>query len=167
MSKEERIQEIRERLSKATKHKLTVEKNVRELEDSVHYTIQTAKKLPEHPWSPRFIAWMCGSLGEALHNRDPKESRDDPEVEGDAQLFAHANSDIEFLLSELEPQTVAETTIIEVVRCKDCANMAIAVNDVRHDTSGMFGHGKGKCSGTWTTIAKTSIHSPAPDTKGP
>lgn len=66
------------------------EKEESRYQGSVHYSIKTSYKPAAHPHSPRFIAWMCGSLGEASHNRDPKDYRDDPEIEADCRLIAAA-----------------------------------------------------------------------------
>lgn len=92
-------------------------------DDTVHYSIRTADKLPEHPWSPRFIAWMSGTLS---HNgrRLVKDSsmvqcegcgnwsyrngqivddfRGDPEIEPDAAFIAAARTAVPELLAEVE-----------------------------------------------------------------
>lgn len=49
--------------------------------------------------------------------------------------------------------------IIEVLRCKDCDRIVIAVSDcggpsVRQKTTGLAAHRNGKCSGQWTVLAE-------------
>lgn len=46
---------------------------------------------------------------------------------------------------------------IAVLQCVDCGRLAISVNDVRRPTynGNGFGHGDGKCSGSWRTVVTT------------
>jgi len=64
---------------------------------SVHYAVKTSHKVPETPWSPRFIVWACGSLGETMHNRKPDDYRDDPAIEADVRLISAAPDLLEAL----------------------------------------------------------------------
>lgn len=99
---EEKIVELRKLCEKATPGPWELDKEIRRSEGYVHYVIRSRDKLPQHPWSQRFIAWMMGSLGEALHNRQPNEYRDDPEIEHDATLIAAARTALPDLISDLE-----------------------------------------------------------------
>ncbi len=86
-----------------------------------HYAIRTAELLPAHPWSPRYIAWMCGLLAEPSRSKYPQmkaceccdhayfrgrelhiDIRNDPQVQADVAFLAHAREDIPALLNEIE-----------------------------------------------------------------
>lgn len=68
-----------------------VEKRTRPNEQCVHYSIRTVDRQPDHPWSPRFIAWMTGCLlPYAGPNVRPDDAPDDPITEADARLIAAA-----------------------------------------------------------------------------
>ncbi len=86
-----------------------------------HYAIRTAESLPAHPWSPRFIAWMCGMLGEPGSSAYPQlkvcecchrayfrgrelhvDVRDDPQIQADVAFLAHAREDVPALIAEIE-----------------------------------------------------------------
>lgn len=69
---------------------------------SIHYAIKTSYKPTEHGWSPRFIAWMAGSLGESLPHRRPDDYRDDPHVEADARLIAESPELLQVLKDIIE-----------------------------------------------------------------
>ena len=77
---------------------------------SVHYAIKTSYKASEHQWSPRFIAWMAGSLGESHPSRKMDDYRDDPMVEADARLIACAPDMLSALqeLAQIAREYVAE-----------------------------------------------------------
>lgn len=64
---------------------------------SIHYAVKTAYKDQDAPWSPRFIVWACGSLGESLPNRKPDDYRDDPGIEADMRLISAAPDLLEAL----------------------------------------------------------------------
>src|SRR4051812_39724882 len=77
----EQLKDIHEKM---TPGEWCFDKRIRQDEGTVHYSIETVDKPPEHPWSQRFIAFMCGGLGEYIHNRKPSDYRDDPGAKQDA-----------------------------------------------------------------------------------
>lgn len=89
--------EARARAEAATPGPLMIEKQAQG-RSSVHYWIRTVDPLPRSdgagPLCPRSIAWMTGSLGEHHPSRDPKDYRDDPEIEADATFFAASRTDV-------------------------------------------------------------------------
>lgn len=94
---------IQQRHLAATPGPCVVEKSIYE-RMSVHYTVRTrdavvprANATP----SPRYIAWFCGSLGEALGHRKASEYPDDPETLADATFYARAWEDVGALLVRL------------------------------------------------------------------
>ena len=94
------LEEMEQRASKSTEGPLTFEKHESFLQGSWHYAIHTVKNMPEHPHSPRFVAWMCGSLGESLPSRNhPEDYRSDPQIEADADFFAHSRTDLPRLVA--------------------------------------------------------------------
>lgn len=88
--------EIEQALAGITPGDWEYRKELRDWNECIHYMIQTVNKLPEHPHSQRFIAWMCGSLGETTRShwieRQKQDMgwRDDPAIEADARLMAAA-----------------------------------------------------------------------------
>lgn len=109
------------RAAAATQGPLVVEKAVHE-RFSVHYAIRTRDKLPEHPWSARYLAWLCGSLGQAQNARQPSEYRDDPQIEADANLFASAPVDIAALADGVDIEAIlalaADTKALDATATK-------------------------------------------------
>ena len=75
-------------------------------EDSIHYAIRSVEKQVEHPWSPRFIAWMNGSLGSVPAHRWPEMAsrgvRDDPRIAADAEFIAACPTLVTGLLLALD-----------------------------------------------------------------
>ena len=69
---------------------------------SVHYAVKTDYKPAEHPWSPRFITFMCGGLGDFLRHRPMNDYRDDPQIEADVNLIAAAPELLEALKAAKE-----------------------------------------------------------------
>ena len=98
------VEAIRARCEAATPGPWEVDKAPHE-RFAIHYWIRTVTKIVErHGASPceRSIAWLCGSLGEHLGWKEPKEYRDDPAIHADATFLAHARRDIPFLLTECD-----------------------------------------------------------------
>ena len=102
MESNSRIQEIRARLEAATPRPWTTEKSDSSQTGSVHYAVKTAYKPAAHDWSPRFIVFMCGGLGDFLPNRPMNDYRSDPQLEADVSFIAAAPDDIAYLLAEVE-----------------------------------------------------------------
>ena len=67
-----------------------VEKSDSSQTGSVHYAVKTDYRPPEHPWSPRFIVFMCGGLGDYHPSRRMNDYRGDLQIEADARLIAAA-----------------------------------------------------------------------------
>lgn len=96
------LKAIEARHRAATAGPFRVEKSVHE--DSVHYWIRTAQdfvwpaeKSGRPSPSPRFLAWMSGSLGEARSSHlrfDPNDYRDDGQILADATFLAFAWADV-------------------------------------------------------------------------
>jgi hypothetical protein len=119
---DKRLAEIAERASKATAGPWVAEQATRR-EHTIHWDVRTQDKLPEHPWSPRFIAWMTGLVFDALPrltgqrivecptchtvNVDhrslqiPIDVRWDDQTEADAQFLAYSRTDIPWLLEQI------------------------------------------------------------------
>jgi hypothetical protein len=66
----------------------TVEKSEASSTGSVHYAVKTDYKPAEHDWSPRFIVFMCGGLGDFHPARKMNDYRSDPQIEADVKLIA-------------------------------------------------------------------------------
>lgn len=108
----ERKEQIRERLARATPGPWTYEAEMRPLTETAHFQIKSVEPQPKHPWSPRFIAWLCGGRSvaprvfEAMSRYDKDKlidaglRPDDLEAQPDAELIANAPSDLAFLLAE-------------------------------------------------------------------
>jgi len=73
-----------------TKGPWIVEKSESSSTGSVHYAVKTAYNPPEHDWSPRFITFMCGGLGDFHPSRKISDYRSDPQIEADVTLIAAA-----------------------------------------------------------------------------
>lgn len=117
---EEHLTALEEALALATVAPWVAAKSMRD-DCSVHVAIRTAGPLPEHPHSPRFVAWMTGLLRDYLppSQRDrwrycdkcargywegrsvPIEVRDDPQIEADAALVVAARNALPALLAEV------------------------------------------------------------------
>jgi len=68
----------------------TIEKSESSRTGSVHYAVKTTYKPDEHDWSPRFITFMCGGLGDFHPSRPMNDYRSDPQIEADAHLICAA-----------------------------------------------------------------------------
>lgn len=120
---DEQLQQIRERVEHATQGPWEIERSVSQAHNAseVHWSVRTRDKLPAHPWSPRYILWMCGLLWEARGSHEPRmrwcpacehmhyehrevpvDLRSDPEIEADATFIAAAREDVPALLDEVE-----------------------------------------------------------------
>jgi hypothetical protein len=122
----------REREAKATPGPLTFEKKECRDLGSWHYAIKTAYNHPAHPHSPRFIAWLCGSLGEITPSRrTPDDARNDPEIEADIEFFIKAHEDIPALLDIVEQ--LQHRLEQEVTRLKEELKDLQATFDLRWD----------------------------------
>lgn len=120
---DERLAEIHERVERATQGPWETERSVSQAHNAseVHWSVRTHDKLPAHPWSPRYILWMCGLLWEARGSHEPRmrwcpacehmhyehrevpvDLRSDPEIEADATFIAAAREDVPALLAEVD-----------------------------------------------------------------
>lgn len=124
----DRLGEIRVRADAATPGPWLHETSLT-MDDSVHYAIRTRDPMPEHPWSPRFVAWMTGLLLPYVRpSNRPKgaycdscrhmcyrgrevaiDVRQDTETEADASFLASAREDVPWLLAEID-RLSAETS---------------------------------------------------------
>jgi hypothetical protein len=86
---------------------------------SVHYSVKTSYRTPETPWSPRFIVWACGSLGETIRGRIPDDYRDDPFIEADVRLISAAPDLLEALARMLDSFTSKDDEL-----CVECGHKA-------------------------------------------
>lgn len=57
---------LRQLVAKATPRPWVAERS-RSYDEFIHWTIRTVEKLAAHPWSPRYIVWLNGGLGEILN----------------------------------------------------------------------------------------------------
>ena len=127
----ERIALIRRRAEAATPGPWLPEISMTD-EMTAHYAIRTRDALPEHPWSPRFVAWMTGLLREVSRSNGPPSTycescrhvcwrgreitvdvRQDAQTEADADFIAQARQDIPDLLAELEHIQAHEQATME------------------------------------------------------
>lgn len=109
---EQLIADLRQAAEKATPEPWKLEKAAASKTGSVHYAIHTAYKPEAHPWSPRFIFFMCGGLGDSLPHRQPmNDYRDDPQVEADAELIILVRNNIRLLLDSIATLTRSEEQI--------------------------------------------------------
>ena len=111
------VEAIRLRAAAATKGPLVVEKAMTRDTDSFHYSLRTAEKQPETPWSPRYVCWFNGMLADSTNWRmkDGREIalcktcgqwgaitrrvagvdlRIDAQIEADATFLSHAQPDV-------------------------------------------------------------------------
>lgn len=72
------VEEARRLDEEATKGPWTYEPALRQREETVHFVIRTEENQPDHPHSPRFLFWACGTLRQATPNmwRDWRERRE-------------------------------------------------------------------------------------------
>jgi hypothetical protein len=117
---DERLAEIQARAEAATPGPWLAETSMT-MDNGVHYAIRTREPLPEHPWSPRFVAWLTGSILTYLRPGERPQAtycdacrhmcyrgrevaidfRTDPNTEADAAFLAHAREDVPALLAEI------------------------------------------------------------------
>lgn len=109
--------EIRSRADAATRGPWQSQVSV-DHHDEAYWSIRTREHLVEHPWSPRFVAWLCGRLPwgdlpesrycDACRHRCYRgrevavDLREDPQIGADANFLAHARVDVPDLLDEVE-----------------------------------------------------------------
>lgn len=116
---DERLAEIERRASEATPGPWVTEQSITH-EQSVHWSVRTRDKLPEHPWTPRFVLWMTGLVLNLIPRTasDSKwcpscermvygsrevhvDMRHDEQIEADAAFVAHAREDIPDLIQHI------------------------------------------------------------------
>ena len=120
----ERLAEIRSREQAATPGPWLSETSLT-TDDLVHLAVKTAEPMPEHPWSPRFVAWITGLLlpyvrpserptstwCNACHHRCYRgrtvavDIREDSQTKADASFIAFARKDVPDLLAEVNRLT--------------------------------------------------------------
>jgi hypothetical protein len=138
-------QEIAKLLEGITPGEWEVRKDLRKWEESVHYMVQTVEKLPAHPHSQRFIAWMCGSLGETTSghwNERQKQGmgwRDDPAIEADAKLMAASprllRAALSALTAERQRAEELESELFAITRNWSKANERAHAEKARADAA--------------------------------
>jgi hypothetical protein len=116
---DERITEIRARVEATSPGPWESETAAYAPLDSVHVAIRTRDKLPEHPWSPRYVAWMTGTIAPVIGHAKPRmrhcptcdrtfyrdrevpiDVRADASIQADAEFIAHAPTDVRDLLAD-------------------------------------------------------------------
>jgi hypothetical protein len=91
-----------------------VEKSDSSSTGSVHYAVKTDYKPAEHPWSPRFITFMCGGLGDSHPSRKMNDYRDDPAIEADCNLIAAAPNMFAYIQKKADEGDLEACRIVEV-----------------------------------------------------
>lgn len=71
LSPKELLARLVELESKATPGPWMTEDSV-SYDGGIHRSIRTVDKLPEHPWSARYVVWLNGKLGEWRRSHEPK-----------------------------------------------------------------------------------------------
>lgn len=94
-------------------------------DESAHFSVRTVECLPEHPWSPRYVFWVCGSIVGDMHGHPEKprwrycdacksghwerrrleipiDARRDGHIQADAEFAAHARTDVPDLLAHVD-----------------------------------------------------------------
>lgn len=116
---EKRLAEIRARVEQTTPGPWESEVSAYAPLDSLHVAIRTRDKLPAHPWSPRFVAWMTGAIWPMVGDARPRmqhcpacdrtfyqsrevpiDVRADDDIQADADFIAHAPTDVRDLLAD-------------------------------------------------------------------
>ncbi len=121
---EEELQAIKARAEASTPGPLAVEKSLNDDLGSVHLAVRTDYLPADTPWSYRYLCWLNGMIAydprsdwlsklqecPACHRfiyqhrlvQFPVELRIDPQLQADAELFAHAREDILKLVDQVE-----------------------------------------------------------------
>lgn len=114
---EERRAELRAKAEAATPGPWTAEVSIySDGAFDAHWAVRTVDKLPEHPWSPRFITFMTGTLRSDVQLRDIKGAKYCRECECwhlgwsreigiDVRADGKARADAEFIAAT-DPATV-------------------------------------------------------------
>ncbi len=117
---DERLAEIRRRAIHATEGPWVCE--TAENDFDCHFTVRSTAHFAEHPWSPRYVAWLNGAIRDAsieqirqqtcptcgyfIHNHRMlqvgADVRVDNDMRDDAEFIAHAREDIPALLAEVK-----------------------------------------------------------------
>lgn len=131
---DERLAEIQARVERTSPGPWEMEVTWHAPDDDLHVAIHTRDKLPAHPWSPRFIAWMTGVVARPIGDLQPRrqhcptcdhvfyrsrevpfELRADDDIQADADFIAHAPTDVRDLLGDHERLRAENEQMHEIV----------------------------------------------------